>query len=360
VVAVVLESLAPPNDMADGQMAATAWLGATVLVTVGALVGAAMLAPQGSATPVRGFALLLFLGSSVHVASTGWLYTLPDVRAYAVRRPVRYIWAPIALIAVAGVLGAVTSPSDFAWLLPPFFAWQFLHFQKQNLGVAALAASSRRIASLNRFERWTLMVTGGAGIVGLLSRPGLLRLKVDLGIRMVFPAAELVFAGAVVTGVILLAQRTPRDRPTPFCVVYLVSLLFSLPVFLFTSPYAAVGGMTIAHGLQYLLMVGLVAVGSKRGAARRVRLVALCNVALVGGAVLSIASHLHGAAPVGRFLFGAYLGVVMAHFVVDAGLWRLRDPFPRALLAEHAPYLLGVGEDQVMASDTDTSLTGVQ
>jgi hypothetical protein len=360
VVAVVVESFAPPKDVADGQVAATAWLGATVLVTVGALVGAAMLAPQGSDTPMRGLALLLFLGSSVHVASTGWLYTLPDVRAYAVRGQVRYIWTPIALIVVAGVIAAVISPSDFAWLLPPFFAWQFFHFQKQNLGVAALAASSRRIASLNRTERWALMVTGGAGIVGLLTRPGLLRLKVDLGIRVVFPMAELVFAGAVVAGVILLAHRSPRNRPTPFCVVYLVSLLFSLPVFLFTSPYAAVGGMTIAHGLQYLLMVGLVAVGRTGGAARRVRLVALCNVALVGGAVLSVASHLHGAAPAGRFLFGAYLGVVMAHFVVDAGLWRLRDPFPRALLAEHAPYLLGVGKDQVMASDTDTSLTGVQ
>ena len=102
MVAVVVESFARPKDVADGQVAATAWLGATVLVTVGALVGAAMLAPQGSATPMRGFALLLFLGSSVHVASTGWLYTLPDVRAYAVRRQVRYIWAPIALIVVAG------------------------------------------------------------------------------------------------------------------------------------------------------------------------------------------------------------------------------------------------------------------
>ena len=26
----------------------------------------------------------------------------------------------------------------------------------------------------------------------------------------------------------------------------------------------------------------------------------------------------------------AYLGVLAAHFVVDAGIWRLRDPFVRA------------------------------
>ena len=39
-------------------------------------------------------------------------------------------------------------------------------------------------------------------------------------------------------------------------------------------------------------------------------------------------------------MFGAYLGAVMAHFVIDAGLWRLRDPFPRAFLAERVPYLV--------------------
>jgi hypothetical protein len=119
--------------------------------------------------------------------------------------------------------------------------------------------------------------------------------------------------------------------------MYLMALLFCLPVFVFGSPYAAVGGMTVAHGMQYLLLVGLVAAGS---GARLVRLAALCNVALLGGVALEKASHLHGAALAERPLFGAYLGVVMAHFVIDAGLWRLRDPFPRAFLARHVPYLV--------------------
>ena len=76
-------------------------------------------------------------------------------------------------------------------------------------------------------------------------------------------------------------------------------------------------------------------------AARRLtRLALLANIALAGGAVLSAASHLHSAGPAGRLLFGAYLGAVMAHFVIDAGLWRLREQFPRRFLATHLPYLL--------------------
>jgi len=144
-------------------------------------------------------------------------------------------------------------------------------------------------------------------------------------------------------------------------VMYLIALLFSLPVFVFASPYAAVSGMTIAHGMQYLLLMALVAAGGSAnvtaggsssaaaggnanaaaGRAGRIAAVAvLCNIALLGGIGLEKASHLHGAGPAGRLLFGAYLGVVMAHFVIDAGMWRLRDPFPRAFLTRRVPYLV--------------------
>jgi hypothetical protein len=49
---------------------------------------------------------------------------------------------------------------------------------------------------------------------------------------------------------------------------------------------------------------------------------------------------MHGGGLPERAVFGAYLGAVMAHFVVDAGLWRLRDEFPRSFLRSAVPYLL--------------------
>ena len=119
-----------------------------------------------------------------------------------------------------------------------------------------------------------------------------------------------------------------------------MALLFFAPVFLFHSPYAAVGGMTIAHGLQYLVLVGLISVGGNRGKHRALGLTLLFNLVLLGGILLSEASHLHDAPALGRAIFGAYLGVAMAHFVIDAGIWRLRDPFPRAFLASRVPFLV--------------------
>lgn len=319
-------------------------------LTLGAFAAAVALAPPASAPPASGLAWLLFVGSSVHVASTGWLYTLPDVRGYARQRPVRLILLPAALVVLSGAAAAVVPPAALAWCLLPYYAWQFFHFQKQNLGLAALAASSRRIASLRPGERRAIMTAGYAGIVGLIVHPGLLQLRTGVpGLSRLYPAAAVVFAGAVAAGLAATARRRREDGPLWFHAVYLISLGFFLPVFVFPSPYAAVGGMTVAHGLQYLLLLGLVAVGRRQAAGRAIRLAVLANIALVGGAVLSAASHLHGAAAMaGRVAFGAYLGAVMAHFVIDATLWRLRDPFPRAFLAARVPGLL---PDRVPAAD---------
>ena len=316
------------------------WLWLTVALTVAAFILAVALAPPASASPGRGLGWVLFVGSSAHVASTGWLYTLRDVRWHAASRPLRLLWAPAALVLAGAGAAAVLSPRVVTWLLLPFFGWQFCHFQKQNLGLAAIAARSAGLASLRTAERRAIVAAGVAGVGGLMARPALLQLPVTSPLAALFPVSALGFGLAVAAGLTLLSLRPPQQRPPGFCVVYVTALCFFLPVFVFASPYAAVGGMTIAHGLQYLLLVGLVAAGGRRGAGRAVRVAAFCNVALVGGVILEATSHLHGAALAGRILFGGYLGVVMAHFVIDAALWRLRDPFPRAFMARYVPFLV--------------------
>jgi len=50
--------------------------------------------------------------------------------------------------------------------------------------------------------------------------------------------------------------------------VYLLAVCFPAPLVLTSSPYAAVGGLTLAHGLQYLLLGtrhgGVVATAERR------------------------------------------------------------------------------------------------
>jgi hypothetical protein len=235
---------------------------------------------------------------------------IAEVRLDAAQHKLRYIWAPICLTVGAAIEAVMFSPTTMAWVLLPYFMWQFLHFQKQNLGMAAIAASAYGLRSLTRAERRSLTVAGIAGI------------------------------GSVCIGLATLVKRPLPERPSNFTAIYVLALVFSLPIFIFKSPYAAVGGMTIAHGFQYLLLMGLIAAGPSRSSSRPVKLSVLCNIALLGGLALSAASHLHNSTPLLQLLFGAYLGVVMAHFVIDAGFWRMRDPFSRQFLARHVPYLV--------------------
>jgi hypothetical protein len=354
---------------------ARAWLWATITLTAGAIVAAIALAPPASAPAGRGLAYLLFVGSSAHVASTGWFYTLPEIRGHMRQHSGRYVWAPLALIAGAGAIAAAVPPVALEWLTLPYFAWQFFHYQKQNLGVAALAAAAHRVSGLRRGERRALLAAGLAGVAGLVAHPRLLQLPVGREVNALFVLAAAAFAVAVAAGLCCLARRPAGQRPAGLCAAYGCGLAFWLPVFVFGSPYAAVAGITIAHGLQYLLLMGLVAAGGARigGGARMggggrvgggrarglLQVAALFNIAMVGGGALAFASDLQHSAAWPRVLFGVFLGAVMAHFVVDAGLWRLRDQFPRAFLTERVPYLVPAPATADKGPATDPSLADI-
>lgn len=315
------------------------WLLGTILLSLGAFAAAVGLAPAGKAAPGQVLGTLLFLGSSTHVAATAWFYTLPEIRGHALARKGRYVIVPVALIAGTALTAVFVPYRHLEWALLAYFGWQFFHFQKQNLGMAALAGACQGGGSLSRRERLGIMVAGVGGIAALVVRPDLLQLGTGRPPRLLFPVALIVFLAGVAIGLHALARR--ERRPAGFVVIYLTSLLFFTPVFVFGSPYAAVAGLTIAHGYQYLLIVGLVAGAPRPGRSGTAGLTIMMSVALFGGLALNYASHLHGSpAALERALYGAYLGAVMAHFVIDAGLWRLRDEFPRRFLTASVPYLL--------------------
>src|SRR5260221_7986212 len=195
-----------------------AWLGAPALPPAAARVTAVVPAPPAGATPVRALSWLLFTGSSVHVASTAWLFTVPAVRAYAGQHPVRCLWVPLSLIMIAGAAAAATNPAGFQWLLLPYFGWQFYHYQKQNIGMASLAASAQRVGPLLQAERWPLLLAGWAGIAALVARPGLLGLRVrPLGqlplAHGVFLLSAAAYAIAVAAGVAAISLRLTALRP---------------------------------------------------------------------------------------------------------------------------------------------------
>src|SRR5258707_3109882 len=82
------------------------WFGLTLLATVAPFGLAIVLAPDGKAAAGPTLAWLLFLGTSVHVAATAWLYSLPEVRTCVRASQTRHLLAPVVLVtaAAAGAL----------------------------------------------------------------------------------------------------------------------------------------------------------------------------------------------------------------------------------------------------------------
>ena len=78
----------------------------TITLTAGAAIAAIALAPPGPHPRPRALAYLLFAGSSAHVASTAWFYTVPEVRGYMCLRKPGTLCRPLALISRAGAIAS--------------------------------------------------------------------------------------------------------------------------------------------------------------------------------------------------------------------------------------------------------------
>lgn len=324
------------------------WL--VVAITVGSVVAGAVAAPEAGAAPAVPLAWLLFVGSSVHVAATLGLFSFDEVRGHARRHPARYLLAPGALLAASVAAWLILPAHTRALVLLAFFGWQLWHYQKQNLGLASLAAASAHLPSQRPVERRCIAASGIGGVLALVADPSVLQVVAWRPPASVATTAQILAVLVLGVSIAAAAAATVHRWVTATTTaqagsVYLVAVTFPIPLVLTRSPYAAIGGLTLAHGLQYLLLVGHVVAGPpslRKAPADVARLVAIMALVLATAGVLGAVSHLHdGNQIAARVLFGAYLAAVMTHFVVDAGLWRLRDDFPRRWLMERVPQLLG-------------------
>ena len=295
------------------------------VATVGPLALAPLASSNGSGTSVV-LGVLIVVAYAGHIAVTGWLWTVPDVRLAVRNRPVRLVVVPALLVAVAVALAVLLPGHLLSSLLLGFFVWQFSHFQRQNLGLVKLVTRKWAAEPIGNAEEWLVMIAGWCGIGALVARPSLLGLAgvhlpiVEAG--LVTHLVAMVYATCTIAAIVgALRSR----RPVPASASYLLAVMFMAPVFLFHSAQAAVGGMVVAHGLQYLWVVRERSRQARTAASSSGWQATLAVIvgAVVGGSLLEAMSELHFAQnAVFRAFYGAYLGVVMAHFAVDAVLWR--------------------------------------
>lgn len=292
------------------------WL--VLATTLPAFIVIGATAASGLELPAETMTLLF---GTAHVPLTFGMYADPDLRPFLRAHPARCFAAPILLMLVFGTVYEVAPREVLQLVIAGFVCWQLHHFAKQNVGMLSFWCRANGLAGSDQTERRLIVATGVAGMLGIAPL-----LPSYAGGRLPF-AQALWVTGAVlllVVGVVMV-RRAELERRLPLLAV----AVFFLPLFLFPSnPAAAILGFGAAHGAQYYLMVGHLA------APRRWLFPVLASFAVVGYLLMT--------APSAGWWRGVVTGVTMAHFVVDAGMWRMKDPERRAYLTSRFSFLRSV------------------
>ena len=283
--------------------------------------------------------LITFLGSSGHVAASFFFYADRRVRTHmlAANRG-RFVWAPLVVIATTSTFFA-TAGSWLPYGITLYWIWQTHHYTRQNHGILSFVARAYGAAP-HPLERTAFTLSGVGGVIGALTfvAPYRETFLANFGWHL-----HSIALGAYAAGWLLYLAACIRDREARLAasplrtIVSTVLMLFYLPLFLFHNATLAVGSYAIAHGLQYLVFMGYVARVPRRALLGRALTLVGC-VVLLGMSL----DFLQAQKPFGDYrmaVYGVYLGVVMWHFLLDAGVWRLSEPFQRSYMAERFSFL---------------------
>lgn len=318
---------------------------ATAIPMIGIPLGSG--APRDATTTLSMVALLSFVGGPGHVSLTAWFYADPRARAHFLANPMRYFVVPLLLIVGTTLAYAVWQEREpTRWINFGFTIWLLWHYQRQNWGVHSFVTRVVSGASASRLEEWILKTAVAGGLIG-----GIHSAQFGAGTPVQdYSAAAFHLGGAITMAlpvmVVVAIATVPDLRRAPLRMASLVVTAgFFLPVFVFSDPGNALLPYALAHGMQYAVFMTYVArsTGDEPGSpvsASRPGLGTLLASLLVIGLFLSKGND-YGLMQKWNLLpvFGLVLGVTMAHFVVDAGIWRLRDKFPRSYIGDAFPFL---------------------
>jgi hypothetical protein len=296
----------------------------------------AQVAPQNPGLDAA-VSVLLFLGAGGHVASSFFFYLDARVREFmGEARSPRYVLLPAALLVASVLYFSSAGAEARSYGLICFWIWQVHHFTRQNHGILAFVSRAFRRPARSS-EQIAIKLTGIGAVLATLAFVAPVRHTVLAGFRWHLYATG--FACYLCAWIPYLAARPWRDlRDAPWRAWVVLSLMgFYLPLFLFQDAFSAVFIYLTAHGLQYLVFMYFVA--SVPRARRRRALAALAVLTVAGGAGIKM---LQTGSLWGEYAFailGLQLGVTTWHFLLDAGIWRLSEPFQRTYVGERFAFL---------------------
>lgn len=280
--------------------------------------------------------VFVFLGTA-HVPATLFFYTDRNFSHIVRAHKARYIYFPIALTIGAGLLVAFSNATTQAYLFLVFWGWQAFHYGRQNLGIYSFTSIAQQTGAPHKLEKLAIDLATICGILGTFRILGMGVAPDNLHSTLngLFEVGKFGYFGVIIFGLYVYARNFQRTTPLK-SVFFWTLVLFFLPIYLSNDINVTFLSYAIAHGVQYIVFMGIVSLNTEPGerakALRYQNGLKLMGLMLLFGILFYKADALRSFELVKSngflvwsfdFLFGAVLGATMAHFVIDAGAWRL-------------------------------------
>jgi hypothetical protein len=318
------------------------WIPITILIYIG-LTGTV----QYGLTQIK--VVLLFLGGA-HVQATLFFYWDREFRGIIREKRSRYIYIPLILILGSGLIFVIANQVIQTFLFLGYWAWQTYHYGRQNVGIYSFASIAQNIR-VPKSERLALELATYCGILGTLKvlGTGVVPGYLEPAVESLYLAGFYGLIAVCIFGTVAFLRNAGRSRLVRG-LFFFTLLIFFLPLYLSDNLLISFSSYAIAHGFQYLVFMTFVSLNAREkdtGFARR-SLIALGAVTLVIGFICYRLADLRGYELISQhrylatlldFLVGAVFGGTLAHFVIDAGAWRLRSAAPRAYMAKRFGFI---------------------
>jgi hypothetical protein len=308
--------------------------------------------------------IFLFLGTA-HVPATIFFYTDKEFSRIIKNHKVRYVYIPICLVLATGLLFALASHVIQVFALLAYWAWQAFHYGRQNIGVYAFASIAQTGTAPHRAEKLaidfgtSLGVLGTFKIMGMAISPAYLHGPFD----RLYYFGSLAFAAVLIFSLAVYLKYL-RETTILKTLFFFTSVFFFYPVFISTDMNIAFLSYAMAHGLQYIIFMGVVSTNAKPEGRRSVPYRNILTMAIlifilgfmfwrVGQLkLIEVIKNSPFYSSVADFLFGMVLGATMSHFVVDASAWKLSMAPQRAYISRRFDFLFA-GRSQSPARPTE-------
>jgi hypothetical protein len=302
--------------------------------------------------------VFIFLGTA-HAPATLYFYLDRGFSEVIRHQKGRYVYLPLALIILTGLIFAFSGQAVQAYVLLIYWGWQAFHYGRQNIGVYAFASIAQTGTSPRKMEKLAIDLGTVCGIFGTFKILGMAAAPAYLHglFNGLYLLGSITLAGVAIFALFVYVKYF-SDTTILKSLFYFTSVFFFFPVFISTDLTVAFVSYAMAHGLQYLIFMATISLNSGEGARASGKTFSYLNVLKLAALILvvnalfsrmgglkeleTIKSSLIFARSV-DFLLGAVLGTTMAHFVVDAGAWKLSMARQRSYITRRFNFLFGEG-----------------